>query len=63
MCKIILPAAEETSAMSVFEDTNTQHLITEDRDNADWSSSNGFNVEDLVHRLSKTLVYHMTLTS
>ena len=34
--------------MSVFEGTNPQDLITEDWDIADWSSSNGLLVEDLV---------------
>ena len=63
MYNIILTAAEETSAMSVFEGTNPQDLITEDWDIADWSVSNGLLVEDLVDRLSKTLAYHMTLTS
>ena len=63
MYKIILKAAEETSAMSVFEGTNPQDLITEDRDITDWSASNGLIVEDLVDRLSKTLAYNMTLTS
>ena len=48
MYKIILTAAEETSAMSVFEGTNPQDLITEDWDIADWSASNGLLVEDLV---------------
>ena len=48
MYKIILTAAEETSAMSVFEGTNPQDLFTEDWDIADWSASNGLLVEDLV---------------
>ena len=59
MYKIILTAAEETSAMSVFEGTNLQDLITEDWDIADWSASNGLLVEDLVDQLSKTLAYNM----
>ena len=63
MYEIILTAAEETSAMSVFEGTNPQDLITEDWDIDDWSASNGLLVEDLVDRLSTTLAYHMTLTS
>ena len=63
MYKIILTAAEETSAKSVFESTNPQDLITEDWDIADGSVSNGLLVEDLVDRLSKTLAYYMTLTS
>ena len=63
MYKIILTAAKETSAKSVFEGTNPQDLITEDWDIADGSASNGLLVEDLVDRLSKTLAYHMTLTS
>ena len=63
MYKIVLIAAEETSAMSVFEGTNPQNLITEDWDIADWSASSGLLVEDLVDRLSKTLAYDMTLTS
>ena len=63
MYKIILTAAEVTSAMSVFVGNNPQDLITEDWDIADWSASNGLLVEDLVDRLSKTLAYHMTLTS
>ena len=63
MYKIILIAAEETSAMSIFEGTNPQDLITEDWDIADWNASNGILVEHLVDRLSKTLAYHMTLTS
>ena len=63
MYKIILTAAEETSAMSVFEGTNPQDLITEDWDIANWSASNGLLVEDLVDRLSTTFAYHMTLTS
>ena len=48
MYKIILTAAEETSAMSVFEGTNPQDLFTEDWDIADCSASNGLLVEDLV---------------
>ena len=36
--------------MSVFEGTTLQDLITENWDNADWSASNGFLVEDLVDR-------------
>ena len=63
MYKIILTAAEETLAMSVFEGTNPHDLITEDWDIADWSASNGLLVEDLVDRLSKTLACHMTLIS
>ena len=63
MYKIILTAAEETSAKSVFEGTNPQDIISEDWDTADWSASNGLLVEDLVDRLSKTLAYHITLTS
>ena len=63
MYKIILTAAEETSATSVFVGTNPQDLITEDWDIAYWSASNGLLVEDWVDRLSKTLAYHMTLTS
>ena len=63
MYKIILTAAEEISVKSVFEGTNPQDLITEDWDTADGSVSNGLLVEDLVDRLSKTLAYHMTLTS
>ena len=62
MYKIILTAAKETSAMSVFEGTKPQDLITEDWDIADWSASNGLLVEDLVDRLSKALAYNMTLT-
>ena len=49
--------------MSVFVGTNPQDLITEDLNIADWSASNCLLVEDLVDRLSKTLAYHMTLTS
>ena len=63
MYKIILTAAEETSEKSIFEGTNPQDLVTEDWDTADGSASNGLLVEDLVDRLSKTLAYHMTLTS
>ena len=63
MYKTIPTAAEETSAMSVFEGTNPQDLITEDWDIADGSASNGLLVEDLVDQLLKTLAYHMTLTS
>ena len=48
MYKIILTAAEETSAMSVFEGTNPQDLFTEDWDIADWSAFNGLLMEDLV---------------
>ena len=63
MYKIILTAAEETSAKSVFEGTNPQDLITEAWDIGDWSVSNGLLVKNLVDRLSKTLAYHMTLKS
>ena len=56
MYKVIFTAAEENSAMSVFEGT---YLITEDWDIADWSASNGLLVEYLVDRLSKTLAYNM----
>ena len=48
MYKIILTAAEKTSAKSVFEGTNPQDLITEDWDTADGSVSNGLLMEDLV---------------
>ena len=54
MYKIILTAAEETSVTSVFVGTNPQDLINEDWDNADWSTSNGLLVEDLVDRLLNT---------
>ena len=63
MYKTILTAAEETSAMSVFEGTTPQDLITEDWDIANGSASNGLLVEDLVDQMLKTLAYHMTLTS
>ena len=63
MYKIILTAAEETSAMSVFEGTNHHDLITENWDIADLSASNGLLVEYWVDRLSKTLAYDMTLIS
>ena len=49
--------------MSVFVGTKPQDLNTEDWDIADWSASNGLLVEDLVDWFSKTLAYHMTLTS
>ena len=62
MYKIILTAAEDTSALSVYEGTNPQDLITEDWNIADWSASNSLLVEDLVDQLSKTLAYHMTLS-
>ena len=48
MYKIILTAAEETSAMSVFEGTNPHDLITEDWDIANWSAFNGLLVEEVV---------------
>ena len=51
MYKIILTAAEEASAMSVFEGTNPQDLITEEGDIANWSASNGLPVEDLVDQV------------
>ena len=55
MYKIILTAAEDTSAMSVFEGTNPQDLffINDDWDIADWNASNGLLVEDLVDQLSR----------
>ena len=60
MYRIILTDAEETPATSLSVNTNAQDLITEDWD---WSTSNGLLVGELVDRLSKTLDYHMTLTS
>ena len=60
MYRIILTDAEETPATSLSVNTNPQDLITEDWD---WSTSNGLLVGELVDRLSKTLDYHMTLTS